>query len=319
MSFGKSLSWFDRDALNFLVLSTVTYMDHVRAKGFWDKHDPAFGKKLGTEPSSLKEQTIIFALEEGRMKKAFLWMICFVAVFGMAVPGQAFEFGVRGHYWFPELSGNLRVDESGIPGDTLDLESDLGLDDESYPVIEGFVGLGNHHLSLSYYKVDYSGTETLTETITFAGETFAIDEQVSSSLEYSVFDFMYQYDLLDLENILAGFSLGAVGRVKLFDGKVEIKSSALTERESFTAPIPMLGLNLHLGILADLLEARVLATGMGYGGGTIFDGQAEISLTPFPFLDIHGGYRIFSIDVDADDVEFDYDTSGPYVAVTLSF
>jgi hypothetical protein len=132
---------------------------------------------------------------------------------------------------------------------------------------------------------------------------------------------MYQYDLLDLENILAGFSLGAVGRIKLFDGEVEIKSFTPpeSESESFTAPIPMLGLNLHLGILADLLEARVLATGMGYGGGTIFDGQAEISLTPFPFLDIHGGYRIFSIDVDADDVEFDYDTSGPYAAVTLSF
>jgi len=251
------------------------------------------------------------------MKKAFLWMICFGVVFGIAVPVQAFEFGVRGYYWFPGICGDLKVDESGIPGTTLDLESDLGLDDESYPIIEGFVGLGNHHLSLSYYKADYSGTKTLSEDFTFAGEDFS--GLIRSSLEYSVFDFMYQYDLLDLENILAGFSLGAVGRIKLFDGEVEIKSSALTERESFTAPIPMLGLNLHLGILADLLEARVLATGMGYGGGTIFDGQAEISLTPFPFLDIHGGYRVFFIDVDADDVEFDYDTSGPYAAVTLSF
>lgn len=253
------------------------------------------------------------------MKKAFLLMICFGVVFGMAVSVQAFEFGVRGHYWFPELSGDLRVDESGIPGNRLDLESDLGLDDESYPIIEGFVGLGNHHLSLSYYKADYSGTETLTDPITFSGVTFS--GLVSSSLEYNVFDFMYQYDLLDLENILAGFSLGAVGRIKLFDGEVEIKSStpSESESESFTAPIPMLGLNLHLGILADLLEGRVLATGMGYGGGTIFDGQAEISLTPFPFLDIHGGYRIFFIDVDADDVEFNYDTSGPYAAVTLSF
>jgi outer membrane protein len=253
------------------------------------------------------------------MKKAFLWMICSAAVFGMTVPAQAFEFGVRGYYWFPGISGDLKVDESGSPGTTLDLESDLGLDDESYPIIEGFVGLGNHHLSLSYYKADYSGTETLSKDITFAGKTFTANIPFSSSLEYDVYDFMYQYDLLDLENILAGFSLGAVGRVKLFDGKVEIKSSALTERESFTAPIPMLGLNLHLGILADLLEGRVLATGMGYGGGTIFDGQAEISLTPFPFLDIHGGYRVFFIDVDADDVEFDYDTSGPYAAVTLSF
>jgi hypothetical protein len=246
-------------------------------------------------------------------------MICFTAVIGMAMPAQGFEIGVRGYYWFPGLSGDLKVDASGIPGTKLDLESDLGLDDESYPVIEAFVGLGNHHLSLSYYNADYSGTETLIDPITFSGETFS--GQVSSSLEYNVYDFMYQYDLLDLENILAGFSLGAVGRIKLFDGEVELKSPSLTltERESFTAPIPMLGLNLHLGILADILEGRLLATGIGYDGGTMFDGQADISYTPFPFLDIHGGYRIFLIEADAEDVEFDYDTSGPYVAISVSF
>ena len=252
------------------------------------------------------------------MKKAFLRMICFVAVFGMVVPAQAFELGVRGYYWFPGLSGDVKVDESGITGTTLDLESDLGLDDESYPIVEAFMGLGNHHLSLSYYRADYSGTNTLTEEITFAGETYSVGALVSSSLEYSVYDLMYHYDLLHLENVLSGFSLGPVGRVKAFDGEVKVESSGLTESASFTAPIPMLGLNLHLGILADLLEGRVLATGMSYGGGTIIDGQADISFTPFPFLDIHGGYRIFLIDSDADDVEFNYDTSGPYVAVTVS-
>ena len=77
--------------------------------------------------------------------------------------------------------------------------------------------------------------------------------------------------------------------------------------------------NHHLGILADILEGRVMATGMSYGGGTVFDGQADISITPFPFLDIHGGYRIFLIDADAEDVEFGYDTSGPYVALTIGF
>jgi len=253
------------------------------------------------------------------MKRAFLWMICFVAVFGMALPAQAFEVGVRGYYWFPVISGDLKVDESSIAGTTIDLDDELGLDDESYPVIEAFAGIGNHHLSLSYYNADYSGTNTLVDPITFAGETFDAGTLIAGSLEYSVYDFMYQYDLLDLENVLAGFSLGLVGRVKAFDGEVKINASGVTADESFTAPIPMLGLNLHLGILADILEGRVLATGMSYGGGTIFDGQADISITPFPFLDIHGGYRIFLIDADVEDVELGYDTSGPYVALTISF
>lgn len=250
------------------------------------------------------------------MKKAFFWMICFVAVFWMAVPVQAFKVGVRGYYWFPGLDGDLRVDDSGIRGTEIDLESDLDIDDESYPIIEAFIGAGNHHLSLSYYNADYSGTNTVTDLI-FSGETF--NGLVSSSLEYDVYDVMYRYDLLDLENVLAGFSLGIVGRVEVFDGEVELRSSALTERESVTAPIPGLGLNLHLGILADILEGRVLVTGMGYSDATMFDGQADISFTPFPFVDIHGGYRIFIVDGDIDDVELDYDSSGPYVGVTVSF
>jgi hypothetical protein len=254
------------------------------------------------------------------MKRAFLWVICFVAVFGMAMPVQAFEVGVRGYYWFPGLDGDLTVDD-GIPGTKIDLESDLDIDEETYPVIEAFVGLGNHHLSLSYHNADYSGTNTLSKDITFSGETFTAGTLVSSSLEYDVYDFMYRYDLLDLENVLAGLSLGIVARVEVFDVDVELESSLPPERESesFTAPIPGLGLNLHVGILADILEGRVLLTGIGYSNGTMLDGQADISLTPFPFVDIHGGYRILLVDVDEDDVELDYDTSGPYVAVTLSF
>jgi hypothetical protein len=130
---------------------------------------------------------------------------------------------------------------------------------------------------------------------------------------------MYRYDLIDLENLLAGGSLGLVARLMVFDGSVSIASATVTAKEDFTAPIPMIGVNFHVGILKDILEARVLVTGIGYSGNTAFDGQAEISLTPFPFLDIHGGYRFFIIDVDEDDAALDYDNSGPYVALTVSF
>ena len=253
------------------------------------------------------------------MKRAFLWMICFLAVFGIAGPAQAFEIGVRGYYWFPDFSGTVKVDDQGISGTTIDFESDLGMEEESYPVIEAFIGAGNHHLSAAYYKADYSGTSTLTRNITFNGITFPVSALTASSLEYNAYDVMYWYDIIDLENFLAGGSLGIVGRVEVFDGDLVIQTTGLNEKVGFTAPIPQLGLNFHVGILADILELRLLGTGMVIGGGTVFDGLAELSLTPIPFIDINGGYRAFIIDADIDDVEFDYDTSGPYVAVTISF
>lgn len=253
------------------------------------------------------------------MRKTLLLFTVVALLICLAIPAQAFEIGVRVNYWFPGLSGDITVDEGGIPGTKLDLKSDLGFDEESYPVVEAFAGLGNHHLSLSYYRADYSGTSTVAGII-FNGQPFTGD--IKSNMEYDVYDLVYQYDLLDLENSLGGFSLGLVAKVKYFDVNLGIDSITFpgtSESIDASVPIPMVGLNLNVGIIADILELRVLATGSGYGGGTVLDGMADISLTLFPFTDIHGGYRVFTMDVDTDDVEFNYDTSGPYVAFTVSF
>ncbi|MCJ7538504.1 MAG: hypothetical protein MUO88_02455 [Desulfobacterales bacterium] len=253
------------------------------------------------------------------MKRMFLISICFLAVFGIVLPVSAFELGVRGYYWFPELSGVIRVDDAGIVGTELDLGDDLGVDNEIYPVIEVFAGIGKHHLSLACYKLDYDGDTVLTKDIYFNGELFHVNEMIASSIEYDNYDVMYRYDLIDLENFLAGGSLGLVARLMVFDGSASMASATVTTKEDFTAPIPMVGANFHVGILKDLIEARVLVTGIGYSDNKVFDGQAEISLTPFPFLDIHGGYRFLKIDVEEDDVKLDFENPGFYVALTVSF
>jgi outer membrane protein len=255
------------------------------------------------------------------MKKICLALSLSLALLLLPVSSLALEIGARGYYWFPSLDGNVRVDEAGI-GTTVDFDNDLGIDDENYPCVEAFVGLGNHHLSLAYTDIDYSGKETLTRKIYFRGELYAVGDVVDSSIEYRMIDLHYQYDFLDLENILAGFSLGGVFQVKYLEGDVSLKTTtgvAIDEEEDFTLPIPMLGLNLHVGILADILEARVRGTFIGYSGNTIYEVMGDISWTPFPFIDIHGGYKTFVIDIDEDDVILDYDMSGPYVALTVSF
>jgi len=253
------------------------------------------------------------------MRKIYVVLSLLLPALLLPVSSLAFEIGARGYYWFPSLDGTVKVDEAGIIGTTIDFENDLGIEDENYPSVEVFVGGGNHHLSLTHTNIEYSGRKTLTTEIIYRGETYKVNELVTSSIEYKMIDLHYQYDLLDLENILGGFSLGGVFQVKYLDGNVSLKTTGIDEKEDFTIPIPMVGLNLHIGILADILEARVRGTAIGYSGNTIYELMADISLTPFPFLDIHGGYKSFIIDLDEDEVVFDYDMSGPYVALTLSF
>jgi outer membrane protein len=253
------------------------------------------------------------------MRKIYVVLSLLLPALLLPVSSLAFEIGARGYYWFPSLDGTVKVDEASIIGTTIDFENDLGIEDENYPSVEVFVGGGNHHLSLTHTNIEYSGRKTLTREIIYRGKTYAVSDLVTSSIEYQMLDLHYQYDLLDLENILGGFSLGAVLQVKYLDGNVSLKTTGIDEKEDFTIPIPMVGLNLHIGILADILEARVRGTAIGYSGNTIYELMADISWTPFPFMDIHGGYKSFIIDIDEDEVVFDYDMSGPYVALTLSF
>ncbi len=256
---------------------------------------------------------------EDPVKRIFLLFICCLAVCGMALPVSAFELGARGYYWFPQLSGDIRADNAGVAGTELDLKDDLGIDSKNYPLIEMFAGIGKHHLSLTFYHLDYDGDTVLNREVYFNGRIYHANERVVSNLKYDNYDVMYRYDLIDLENFLAGGSLGLVARMTVFDGSASLASTTVTTRENFTVPIPMVGANFHVGILKDIIEARLLVTGIGYRGNTAFDGQAEISVTPFPLVDIHGGYRFLKINADQDDIKLDFDNSGPYVALTVSF
>ena len=253
------------------------------------------------------------------MKRTCLVLPLLLAMLLLPLSSLAFEIGARGYYWFPSLDGTTKVDEANIIGTTIDFDNDLGIEDENYPAGEVFVGVGRHHLSLAYTDIDYSGSKTLTRTIVFKGETYAFSSLVTSSIEYKMIDFHYQYDFVDLENVLAGFSLGGVFQVKYLDGEVSLKTTGLDEKEDFTIPIPMIGLNLHIGLISDILEARLRGTAMSYSGNTMYEIMADISWTPLPFIDIHGGYKTFVIDIDEDDVMLDSDMSGPYVALTVSF
>jgi hypothetical protein len=253
------------------------------------------------------------------LKRIYYALTFFLALALIPLTSSAFEIGARGYYWFPSLDGKLKVDEANIIGTTIDFENDLAIKDEDYPSVEAFVGVGRHHLDLGYTKIDYSGSNVLTRDIVFNGKTYSIGDLVSSSIEYKMIDFHYQYDFIDLENVLAGFSLGGVLQVKYLDGEVSLKTTGLDEKEDFTLPIPMVGLNLHIGIIADILEARVRGTIMTYSGNSMYELMGDISWTPFPFIGIHGGYKTFVIDVEEEDALLDYNMSGPFAAITISF
>jgi hypothetical protein len=257
------------------------------------------------------------------MKKCAWSVFCMLAFFlltvGLSTPASALEFGVRGYYWFPELKSDLRLDTRGSTGSEFNLKDTFDLSNKGIPSVEAFAGIGKHHISLMYTEVKYSGTQTLSSPIAFGGKSYS--GSVSGDFNFRMIDAEYQFDLLNLENLLAGFSIGVIGKIKYFEGEAKLNNAAIGETaQTFRLPIPMIGVGAHLGILAKILEARAKFTGMGYSGNYIYEGLADISVTPFPFMDIHGGYKIIGVKVDnVSDVTAKTTFQGPFVALTIGW
>jgi hypothetical protein len=242
-------------------------------------------------------------------------LICF------AMPVGAFEIGGRALYWLSSFETDIKVDDSGVTGDNLNLKDTLGVEDEYFPSFELFVGHGRHHLNVAYTPIEFSGSTLLTQKITFNGQTFATGSKVDTNLQLNMFDLEYRYAFLDTENILAGFSLSLIGQIKYIDGEAKINAPASNTGSDFTfrVPLPMLGLGAHIGILHDLLEARVKVTGIAYSSNYLYEALADLSYTPFPFLDIHAGYKTIRLKIDHSDLLLDSEFAGPFVGLTVKF
>jgi hypothetical protein len=242
--------------------------------------------------------------------------------FCFARPVGAFEIGARGIYWLPTFKADIKVDDSGRVGDRLDLTSMLGVeDDKPFPSVEVFVSHGRHLLTLAYTAMDYSGSAILTQQIVFNGQTFGVGARVDTSLNLKMFDVQYQYTFLDFENALAGLSFNLIGQIKYIDTEAKIVEPIFKTGTDATlrSPLPMVGVGTHIGILRDLLEARAKVTGIAYSGNYLYEVLADLSLTPFPFMDIHAGYKALRLKIDESDVFLDTEFAGPFIGLTVKW
>ncbi|MDA8124255.1 MAG: hypothetical protein M0009_03590 [Deltaproteobacteria bacterium] len=250
------------------------------------------------------------------------WIALFGAaalLFCSAVPVGAFEIGARGLYWFPAFKADMKADDAGVVGDTINAKDTLGLGTKALPTVEVFGGLGKHRVTLGYTPINYSGSTTLSSAVNFGGKTFAAGTNVDTDLKLQMVDLEYQYTFLDMENLLAGFSLGAIGQIKYIDGEAKLNGGGTTADQTARVPLPMLGMGAHIGLLAGILEARAKVTGIGYSGNYIYEALADISYTPFPFLDINAGYKHIGLKIDKSDFYLNTQFTGPYVGLTVSF
>jgi len=251
-------------------------------------------------------------------------VVAFVVAFLLTAVAQAnaFELGARAYLWFPDLKkADIQTIANGIQGSDISAKDMLGIGNNITYSVEAYGGIGKNHISLMYTPFGYKTDAILATALTYNGIPYAANSAVHTDMVYSMFDLKYQRDLINLENVLAGFSVGGIAQIKYSTGSFKLNGAGNPEQSrSFNSIIPMIGVGAHIGLLANLLEVRAQVTGGGYSSNNYaYEALADLSLTPFPFLDIHAGYRLLQQKMDVNDYKMDTLYTGPYLGLTVGF
>jgi len=204
--------------------------------------------------------------------------------------------------WPASLSGVEQVNDGGATGTSIDLEDTLGLESETFPELHVQLKLlGPARLVGSYYSTGYQGSETLTQSVTFNGTTYSSSEEVDSDVDLSVGRILFSFSPLNLKRLNLGLMIGA--DLMQVDASL---SSSLTgdENKSFTAPVPVVGVNLTvqpIDKLALYFEVSGLSVNIGDVDASIMDGIFRAEYYFLPWFALTGGYRVFDFDVTEED------------------
>jgi hypothetical protein len=244
---------------------------------------------------------------------------------GSAFAPSAFALGagVRGMYWGSTISGNIQTVTNGVSGTVLDVKNDLGMKDEDVFNGEVFLKAGNFTFRVAYTPLKFTGDSVLSKSVVFDGTTFPAGVPVSSKLETKMVDGDVQWDLLNPNLGVVSMNLGVFLRLKYVDGSAEISSNnpvlPLSATQDFRLPIPEVGAAAGIGFLKDMVRADARACGMAYSGSHLYEGDAFLSVIPFPFLRLQGGYRFIDLKADENDFRGTLKIKGPYAGIQVAF
>jgi len=244
-------------------------------------------------------------------------------LFATAAPAAALPFVEvwgEARYWRPTLESEIVASSAALIGTTIDPVTDLALDKEQNAV-EARAGItlpGRHKLRVGYLSLSFDGDRTLTRDITFQGVTFTATTRVLSNLDVKILRGGYQFDFFKT----AIGSLGILLEVHYFDGEARIRDTAgaQDQRATFQVPVPVVGLAFRAYPITRILSVGAEVVGVSVGSqGHYIDGEASVTFTPFPFVELTGGYRVIDLHGEEGDDRIDLRLHGPFAALTIRF
>ncbi len=247
------------------------------------------------------------------MKKTLVALACVGYLISPFAAADTLGVYIGGGQWKLDPSGGI----SKGP-DTIDLNTDLGLSKESqnnyYVALEHPVpGLPN--IKLQRQDLSLAATNVLTRTIDYGGQTFVVNDTVTSDLDLGYQDIILYYEILD-----NWVSVDVGVNIKNFDGSISISSSTDSVDDSLSEYVPMLYGRAKFEIPSTNFLLDFEASVISYSGDSFSDLRAAVGYESDVGLGAELGYKRIQLNIDnlsgiTSDLTFD----GYYFDVNFHF
>ena len=236
------------------------------------------------------------------------------------------EFGAVS--WKPSPDLTIRT---GPGGTDVDLIGTFGIEDKSFTDFRLVLKpVRKHKIRIQYLSITYAKDAVLNRTFTFAGNTYTVDAPASASLDWTLWQFGYEWDFVSNDY---GF-VGVIGEIKYNEVRASLSSAALnvSSQMDTEAPIPAVG-----GIVRGYLvvprrvSVTVEVTGIKVPDRFTFNRRLvefHDSLADFdvygmvnlsPHLGVRAGYHSLDVRYLVNDDAGTLKMKGPYIGASVRF
>lgn len=218
---------------------------------------------------------------------------------------ENFHIELTGAAWLVNSGGTIQAGSPAleaffaVPSTPIDLVSDLGVSQQR-PTFYGKLVIKparRHRLVVEGMPVRLQGTNNLTRTVVYQGQTFTVGQTLKSSADLNYLFAGYQFDVLSRSTGHLGFSVG--GAYLNATGTIRGVQSGLVATKSETLGLPLAGAEFRVFLIPHrkLLELDGGVRGMAFGGyGHYVEGGASAGVDVGP-VTFQAGYRAVSPDL----------------------
>jgi hypothetical protein len=237
--------------------------------------------------------------------------------------------GARVREWYAKMEGNLTSNGDLLGGTSINLASDLGLDSPGWSAevqVYGHIPFFGK-LYAGWWRVERSGDEILSRTITFANQSFTAATEVKTDVTLDVGYLTYEFDFpsIPLGDFLK-WELGLQVGARIMRGEGSLDSAFASGSDSGLIGIPVLGGHAALQV-TPYLRADVELVGLGFSysshKGSYLEAYGEVVAQPFSWLFAGVGYKYVSLRVKdtigSTDFDLDIHITGLYLTAGVRF